>query len=74
MSLTRSLSFNWQPGCECTFWRISAYELLVHLGSPLQAVQGMLQFIHELVGLSSKTGGVTGGLQVGDAPIWFPFA
>ena len=41
-------------------------ELLVHLGAPLQAVQGVLQFIHELVGFSSKTGGVTGGLQVGD--------
>jgi len=40
--------------------------LLVHLGAPLQAVQGMLQFIHELVGLSSKTGGRNRGLQVGD--------
>ena len=40
-------------------------ELLVYLGAPLEAVQGMLQFIHELVGFSCETGGVTGGLQIG---------
>src|SRR5216684_7099307 len=40
-------------------------ELLVYLSAPLETVQGMLQFIDELVGFSPETGGVTGGLQIG---------
>src|SRR5712671_2542110 len=41
-------------------------ELLVHLGTPLQAIEGMLQLVNELVGFSSKTSGVAGSLQIGD--------
>src|SRR5882672_10857004 len=55
-----------QPGREWYLLTDLGDELLVHHGAPLQAVQGMLQLIHELVGFSSKTSGVTGGLQVGD--------
>src|SRR5712692_6399442 len=40
-------------------------ELLVYLSAPLETVQGMLQFIDELVGFSCETGGITGGLQIG---------
>ncbi len=59
------LVFQLQPRREWHLLADLGDELLVYLGAPLEAVQGMLQFIHELVGFSPETGGIAGGFQIG---------
>src|SRR2546425_12650321 len=55
-----------QPRRERYFFADFGDEFLVYLGAPLEAVQGVLEFIDELVGFSPETGSVAGGLQIGN--------
>ena len=60
------LVFELQPRRGRDFLADLGDEFLVHLGAPLQTVQGMLELINELVGLSGHRRSKTRSLQIGN--------